>query len=81
MFVDASLDECERRDPKGLYKKARAGEIKSFTGVSPDAPYERPERPEIHIDADKTSVEEAVKAIVDYLEKQGIVKSSSTTKA
>jgi adenylylsulfate kinase len=75
VFIDASLAECEKRDPKGLYKKARAGEIKSFTGVSDDAPYERPEKPEIHIDADKTSVDDAVKIIVDYLVKQGIVQA------
>ncbi|KAN0060648.1 Adenylyl-sulfate kinase [Thecaphora frezii] len=65
VFVDASVEECERRDPKGLYKKARAGEIKEFTGIS--APYEAPENPEIHIDADKTSVEDAVRIITQYL--------------
>ncbi len=73
IFVDASLDECERRDPKGLYKKARAGEIKGFTGVSPDAPYEKPTNPELRIDADTTSVEDAVKLIVELLQQRGIV--------
>ncbi|EPQ30251.1 uncharacterized protein PFL1_02367 [Pseudozyma flocculosa PF-1] len=65
VFVDASIEECEKRDPKGLYKKAKAGEIKEFTGIS--APYEAPEKPEIHIDADKTSVEDAVRIITEYL--------------
>lgn len=73
VFVDASVEECERRDPKGLYKKARAGEIKEFTGIS--APYEAPESPEIHIQAGKTSIEESVKIITEYLIKEGIVKA------
>jgi bifunctional enzyme CysN/CysC len=47
VFVDAPLEECERRDPKGLYRKARAGEIRNFTGI--DAPYERPQAPDIHL--------------------------------
>ncbi|KDN52406.1 putative MET14-ATP adenosine-5`-phosphosulfate 3`-phosphotransferase [Tilletiaria anomala UBC 951] len=75
IFVDASLAECERRDPKGLYAKVRKGEIKSFTGISEDAPYERPQKPEIHIDADKTSVEDAVKVIAHYLIEKGIIKA------
>lgn len=71
VFVDASVEECEKRDPKGLYKKARAGEIKEFTGIS--APYEKPEKPEIHIDADKTSVEDSVRVITEYLIKNGLL--------
>jgi len=63
---------AEQRDPKGLYKKARAGEIKDFTGIS--APYEAPENPEIRVQTDKVSVEEAVKIIVDYLQEKGLVK-------
>lgn len=66
IFVDTSLEECERRDVKGLYKKARAGEIKNFTGI--DAPYEAPENPEIHIQTENTKVEEAVQQIITYLE-------------
>lgn len=73
VFVDASLDKCEERDPKGLYKKARAGEIKSFTGVSADAPYEKPPKPEIHINADTTSVKDAVKEIVAYLQSHSLI--------
>ncbi|KAJ2922021.1 hypothetical protein H1R20_g15081, partial [Candolleomyces eurysporus] len=65
VFVDAPLSVVEERDPKGLYKKARAGEIKEFTGIS--APYEAPEKPEIHIRTDETSVVEAVQKITDYL--------------
>ena len=57
VFIDIPVEEAEKRDPKGLYKKARAGEIKEFTGIS--APYEAPENAEIHIHSEKTSVEEA----------------------
>jgi len=71
VFVDIPVEEAEKRDPKGLYKKARAGEIKEFTGIS--APYEAPEKPEIHIHSEKTSVEEAVQLIVEYLQKQGLL--------
>ncbi|ETW80720.1 hypothetical protein HETIRDRAFT_410039 [Heterobasidion irregulare TC 32-1] len=65
VFVDASLSTVEQRDPKGLYKKARAGEIKEFTGIS--APYEAPENPEIHIKTDQCDITEAVRIIADYL--------------
>lgn len=69
VYVDTSVEECAKRDPKGLYKKAMSGEIKEFTGVS--APYEAPENPEIHIQGDKCSIEESVKHIVDYLLSKG----------
>jgi len=65
VFVDAPLEIVEQRDPKGLYKKARAGEIKEFTGVS--APYEPPESPEIHIRTDQLNVQDSVQHIVHYL--------------
>lgn len=65
VFVDCALDQAEARDPKGLYKKARAGEIKNFTGI--DDPYEAPEQPEIHLRSDKMSLEQEVAIIVDYL--------------
>ena len=71
VYVDISVEAAEKRDPKGLYKKARAGEIKDFTGIS--APYEAPEKPEIHIDSEKTSVEEAVVIITEYLKKHGLL--------
>lgn len=69
VFVDIPLEEAEKRDPKGLYKKAREGKIPEFTGIS--APYEAPEKPEIHIKSHETSVEDAVKQIVQYLERNG----------
>ncbi|KAG5635218.1 Adenylyl-sulfate kinase, partial [Sphagnurus paluster] len=65
VFVDAPLHVVEERDPKGLYKKARAGEIKDFTGVS--APYEAPENSEIHIKTNETDVTESVRIITEYL--------------
>ncbi|CAN6622386.1 adenylyl-sulfate kinase [Trichomonascus vanleenenianus] len=65
VFVDVPVEVAEQRDPKGLYKKARAGEIKEFTGIS--APYEAPANPEIHIHSATTSIEDAVRQIVDYL--------------
>jgi adenylylsulfate kinase len=67
VFVDCPVDVCEQRDPKGIYKKAREGIIKEFTGVS--APYEPPENPDIHIRTDKHSIEECVQSIIDYLVK------------
>ncbi len=69
VFLDVSVDVCERRDPKGLYRKARAGEILEFTGVS--APYERPDAPEISLDTEAGSPEECVETIVQYLESRG----------
>ena len=68
IFVDCSLEEVERRDPKGLYKKARAGEIQNFTGI--DAPYEAPLKPEIHLHTDKMAIEEEVEIILNYLQEQ-----------
>ncbi len=66
IFIDTSLEECERRDVKGLYKKARSGEIKNFTGI--DAPYEPPEKPDILIQTERESLEEAVKKIVIFVQ-------------
>lgn len=71
VFVDAPVEVCAERDPKGLYKKAMAGEIKGFTGVSPDAPYEAPVNPELHIQTAEKSVEESVEEILTYLDKKG----------
>lgn len=65
IYVKADVETCESRDPKGLYKKARAGEIKDFTGIS--APYEAPENPELVVDTAKHSVEECVQQILDYV--------------
>ncbi|RJP30496.1 MAG: adenylyl-sulfate kinase [Phycisphaerales bacterium] len=69
VFCDTPLDVCEQRDPKGLYKKARAGEIKGFTGI--DDPYEAPENPEVVIDTSKHSPQEAAIILVDLLVKHG----------
>ncbi|ORX59449.1 adenylylsulfate kinase [Hesseltinella vesiculosa] len=69
VFADAPLDVVEQRDPKGLYKKAKAGEIKEFTGIS--APYEAPEAPEVHVKTDQVSVEEGVQQVIKYLVDQG----------
>jgi adenylylsulfate kinase len=72
VYVDIPLEEAEKRDPKGLYKKAREGKIPEFTGIS--APYEAPEAAEIVIRSHETSVEDAVKQIVEYLEGKGLLK-------
>lgn len=69
IFVDASLETCEARDPKGLYKKARAGEIKGFTGI--DDPYEAPEKPELVLDSNSKSVDDLAGEVVDFLEENG----------
>jgi adenylylsulfate kinase len=69
IYVKASIETCEKRDPKGLYKKARAGEIKDFTGIS--APYEEPLNPELVLDADKKGVGELAMEVVTYLEVNG----------
>ena len=73
IFVHCSLDVAEARDPKGLYKKARAGEIKNFTGI--DDPYEAPTQAEIHLHTDKMSLQEEVDVIINYLEKHGFIVS------
>lgn len=71
IYVKCSLEECERRDPKGLYEKARKGEIPHFTGIS--SPYEEPINPELVIENDQVSIDEAVDQIVGYLKKLAIV--------
>ncbi len=71
VYVKCSVKVCEDRDTKGLYKKARAGEIKDFTGIS--APYEEPLTPEITIDSSRLSIEESTRAILHYLEENDYV--------
>ena len=68
VFVNTSLEECERRDVKGLYKKARAGEIKNMTGIS--APYEPPINPDIEIITDDQNIEKSVEKILDFITKK-----------
>lgn len=71
VYVKCSLEECERRDVKGLYEKARSGEIGQFTGIS--APYEEPVQAELVIESDKQTIEEAVQIVLTYLEKHKIL--------
>ena len=72
VHVNTPIQTCEERDPKGLYKKARAGQLKNFTGI--DDPYEAPLQPELTIDATGTSPQEATILLLQYLEKQGLVR-------
>ncbi len=74
IFVDCSLEAAEERDPKGLYKKARAGEIKNFTGI--DDPYEAPSKPEIHLRSDQQTLEEEIQEIMAVLKDRGIISAS-----
>ncbi len=71
VFVKASVEVCETRDPKGLYRKAKAGEIKEFTGVS--APYEEPLRPELVIDTGELSVDAGVQVVIEELRRRGLI--------
>jgi adenylylsulfate kinase len=79
VFVDCSLAEAENRDPKGLYKKARAGEIKNFTGI--DDPYEAPTNHEIYLKTDEMTLEQEVQIILDYLEQNGFILKQPLTGA
>lgn len=72
VFIDTPISECEKRDPKGLYKKARAGDIKDFTGI--DSPYEAPENAEIVIKNINISVDDAANQVIDYLDTRGYLK-------
>ena len=71
IFCKASLETCESRDVKGLYKRARAGEIKNYTGI--DSPYEAPDNPELIIDTESESLEESVVKVIDLLKSKGII--------
>lgn len=71
IYLDTPLEECEKRDPKGLYQRARVGEIVEFTGI--DAPYEPPRDPEMILHTHKMSLQECVEAIWDYLLKRGVL--------
>lgn len=74
VFMDTPLEECERRDPKGLYKKARSGEIRNFTGI--DSVYERPEDAEISVNTATHSVDQCVEQIIGYLKTHQIISNS-----
>ena len=71
VHVNTPIATCEQRDPKGLYKKARAGQLKGFTGI--DDPYEAPDKPELTIDATNTSPQQATVLLLEYLQKRGIL--------
>ncbi len=71
VYCKCSIEECERRDPKGLYVKARAGEIPEFTGIS--APYEEPEKPELVVETDKNTIKECARQVLAYLEERKII--------
>ena len=71
VFVDTPIEEAERRDPKGLYRKARRGELKNFTGI--DSPYEVPETPEIHILTEQRDAEASATQIIEYLRAAGVL--------
>lgn len=72
VFVKASVNVCEQRDPRGLYAKARTGEIKEFTGIS--APYEEPLKPEILLDTEKLTVEQSAAKVLEYLDDKGLLR-------
>ena len=71
IYCKASLEVCESRDVKGLYKRARAGEVKNYTGI--DSPYEAPDNPELVIDTDSESLEESVTKVIDFLKSKEII--------
>jgi adenylylsulfate kinase len=71
VHVNTPIETCEQRDPKGLYKKARAGELKNFTGI--DDPYEAPANPELTLDATTVSPQEAAASLLQYLERRGLI--------
>lgn len=77
VFVNTPLEVAEQRDPKGLYKKARAGEIKNFTGI--DDPYEAPENPEILLLSHQLSLSQEVQLLLDYLRQQQIISTATST--
>ena len=75
VYIDTPINICEHRDPKGLYKKARAGEIKDFTGI--DSNYDVPETPEIHVKTAKQSIQECAEQIVNFLAEKGFISLNS----
>jgi adenylylsulfate kinase len=72
IYCKASLETCESRDVKGLYKKARAGEIKNYTGI--DSPYEAPEKPELTIDTDELTIEDSAQVVINFLIARSIIR-------
>ena len=72
VFVDTPIEICEQRDPKGLYKKARAGEIKGFTGI--DDPYQEPEQPEVVLETQRVDIQDCVKLVEAHLTARGLLR-------
>jgi bifunctional enzyme CysN/CysC len=73
VYVETPLSVAEQRDPKGLYKKARRGDLKNFTGI--DSPYERPEAPEILVDTSSMSAEQCAEKVISIMKQRGIIKA------
>jgi adenylylsulfate kinase len=71
IYIKCSIEECAKRDPKGIYKKAHAGEITNMTGIS--APYEKPEHPSLIIETDKFSLNQSVDKVIGFLLKKGLI--------
>ena len=71
IFVDTPLAECERRDPKGLYRRARDGKLANFTGI--DSPYETPETPDIHLNTTEMSLEQEIETVMKALRNRGVI--------
>jgi bifunctional enzyme CysN/CysC len=71
IFVDTPLETCEQRDPKGLYRKARRGELRNFTGL--DSPYERPEAPELILNSLQNRAEDLADQVIAYLQRRGVL--------
>lgn len=79
VFVSCPLEVCEQRDPKGLYVRARAGEIRDFTGI--DAPYEPPEAPELVVETQEREISDCVEQILDYLRRNGYIRAAPASRA
>ena len=77
VYVKCSVEACAKRDPKGLYKKAHAGEITNMTGIS--APYEEPEHPDLIIDTDKLSLQQCVDEVISFLLKQDLIMKTESS--
>jgi adenylylsulfate kinase len=78
VYIKCSIQECERRDPKGMYEKARKGIIKNYTGIS--APYEEPESPELIIDTEKTNIADSIKIVLEFMDRVGMLTLSNSNK-
>ncbi len=76
IYLKCSIEKCEKRDPKGLYKKARAGEITNMTGFS--APYEEPEYPDLIVETDELDLQQCVDEVIEFLLKKGLISGLQT---